>query len=105
MRKFLGVASATAIFTLSAFAQVPVGPTFTKGFFQGLGATPQLTLPADGTTTATLRFTIVNPNVGTALTNIAFSDTLPAGLVVATPGNWGLAAQAWFLLPRPARIL
>ncbi len=64
-----------------------MGPTFTKGFFQGLGATPQLTIAADGTTTATLRFTITNTNVGTPLTNIAFTDTLPAGLLVATPNG------------------
>lgn len=34
-----------------------------------------------------LSFTIVNSNATTGLTGIAFSDTLPAGLVVATPNG------------------
>jgi uncharacterized repeat protein (TIGR01451 family) len=36
---------------------------------------------------STLTFTITNPNLGTALTGVAFTDTFPAGLeVAATPG-------------------
>jgi uncharacterized repeat protein (TIGR01451 family) len=86
MSKILLAVSATVLFTSGAFAQA-VPPTFTKGFFQGLGTTPQTTLPADGTTTATLRFTITNNDPTTGLTNIAFTDTLPAGLLVATPNG------------------
>ncbi len=64
-----------------------MSPAFTKGFFQGLGATPQLTIAADGTTTATLRFSITNLNIGTPLTAITFTDTLPPGLLVANPAG------------------
>ena len=35
--------------------------------------------------TTTLTFTLINPNAGTALTGVAFTDTLPPGPVVATP--------------------
>ncbi len=38
-------------------------------------------------TTATLTFSVTNPNVNVTLTGITFSDTLPAGLVVATPNG------------------
>ncbi len=34
-----------------------------------------------------LSFTIANPNSGTALTGIGFSNNLPAGLIVATPNG------------------
>ncbi|MDQ1429143.1 MAG: large repetitive protein, partial [Acidimicrobiaceae bacterium] len=33
----------------------------------------------------TLTFTLANPNTGSALSGVGFSDTLPAGLVVTTP--------------------
>lgn len=37
-------------------------------------------IPVNGTTTLT--FTITNPSASTALTGVAFSDTLPPGLVI-----------------------
>jgi uncharacterized repeat protein (TIGR01451 family) len=36
---------------------------------------------------STLTFTITNPNAGTALTGVAFTDSFPAGLEVATTPN------------------
>jgi fimbrial isopeptide formation D2 family protein len=39
----------------------------------------------DGMTS--LSFTLTNPNITARLTGIAFTDNLPAGLVVASPGN------------------
>lgn len=36
--------------------------------------------------TSTLSFTINNPNVG-PMTNVAFTDSLPTGVIVATPSN------------------
>ena len=53
-------------------------PAITKAF----GASTILT---NGTTS--LSFTVSNPNVGTTLTGVAFTDTLPSGLVVATPSG------------------
>ncbi len=37
--------------------------------------------------TSTLTFLINNPNATTALTGVSFSDTLPAGLLIATPNG------------------
>jgi hypothetical protein len=67
-----GTTSNTA--TLTAVAP----PTISKAF--GIGS-----VLVGGTTTLT--FTINNPNAGMPLTGIAFTDTLAAGLVVATPGG------------------
>ena len=54
----------------------PLPPAITKGF----GA---LTILPGGTTSLT--FTLNNPNAYVPVTGIAFTDNLPAGLVVATP--------------------
>jgi hypothetical protein len=64
--------------TSSANLAVISAPTIAKAF----GAA---TIPLNGSTT--LVFSIQNPNVSTALSGLAFVDSLPAGLVVATtPG-------------------
>ncbi|HEX4427580.1 MAG TPA: hypothetical protein VH079_19420, partial [Terriglobales bacterium] len=42
-------------------------------------------IPLNGSTS--LSFTVTNPNTTTALSGVAFSDTLPAGLVVSTPNG------------------
>jgi uncharacterized repeat protein (TIGR01451 family) len=42
-------------------------------------------IPVNGSTS--LAFTITNPNTGTSLTGLAFTDSFPAGVVVATPNN------------------
>jgi len=64
----------------SATANLTVAspPTITKAF----GAA---TIPLNGTTSLT--FNVTNPNAAVTLTGVAFTDNLPAGLVVATPNN------------------
>ncbi len=57
-------------------APVPDAPMLTKTF----GA-PGIPLNA----TTTLTFTVSNPDLITSLSGIAFSDTLPAGLVIGSP--------------------
>ncbi|HKE23777.1 MAG TPA: Ig-like domain repeat protein [Bryobacteraceae bacterium] len=57
-------------------------PVITKVF----GA---VSIPLNGTTS--LQFQVQNNNAGTTLTGIGFTDTLPAGLVIATPN--GLAGS------------
>src|SRR5262249_62101164 len=42
-------------------------------------------IPLNGSTS--LSFTITNPNLTVGLTGVAFTDTLPAGLVVSTPNG------------------
>jgi phospholipase C len=56
----------------------PQPPTFTKVF----GA---FEIPLNGTTTLT--FNLSNPNAGTDLTGIGFTDSLPAGLLISTPNG------------------
>ncbi len=57
-------------------APVPDAPMLTKTF----GAP---SIPLNSTTTLT--FTVSNPDLITSLSGIAFSDTLPAGLVIGSP--------------------
>ena len=64
--------------TATANLTVATPPTITKSF----GAA---SIPVNGSTS--LSFTINNPNTTISLTGVAFTDTLPAGLVVATPNG------------------
>ena len=66
--------------TSNAALSVPAGvpPTITNVF----GA---LKIPLGSTTSLT--FTVKNPNAVASLTGVAFTDSLPAGLVVATPNG------------------
>src|SRR5262249_49898604 len=64
--------------TSSANLTVINPPTIAKVF----GAA---TIPLNGTTSLT--FTLSSTNTNLTLTGIAFTDTLPAGLVVATPNG------------------
>ncbi len=56
----------------------PSPPTIAKAFGAASIATKDST---------TLTFTLTNPNAAAALTGVSFTDTLPAGLVVATPNQ------------------
>jgi hypothetical protein len=55
-----------------------VPPTITEQF----GAT---SIPVGGSTS--LMFTVANPNGGSQLTGVGFTDSLPSGLVVSTPNG------------------
>jgi len=69
-----GESTSSGAFTPNGLA----APTITNAF----GAA---TVPINGSTSLT--FHINNPNAGVVLTGVAFIDTLPAGLIVATPSN------------------
>ncbi|WP_211349056.1 ice-binding family protein [Micromonospora pisi] len=69
-------AAASATVTVAPAVVAP--PTIAKAF-------DDATIPANGTTA--LSFTLSNPNAGTVLTGVTFTDALPAGLVVATPNG------------------
>jgi hypothetical protein len=56
----------------------PLPPTLVKVFAPSTVAV--------GTTT-TLTFTLSNPNSATSLSGVGFTDPLPAGMIVATPGG------------------
>src|SRR5260370_30090246 len=64
--------------TATANLTVAAAPTITKSFNP-----TSIALNAN----STLSFTINNPNSNVTLTGIAFTDSLPAGLVVANPPN------------------
>ena len=68
----------TMLAPLPLAAQTLSPPIVTKAF----GAA---SIPLNGGTTLT--FTYTNPNSAASLTGIAFTDTLPAGLVVSTPAG------------------
>jgi CSLREA domain-containing protein/uncharacterized repeat protein (TIGR01451 family) len=62
--------------TASANLTVAAPPTIAKTF----GAA---TIPLNGATSLT--FNVTNPNATVALTGVAFTDNLPAGVIIATP--------------------
>jgi uncharacterized repeat protein (TIGR01451 family) len=63
--------------SLSAEA-VALPPVLTKSF-------SPTTISVGGV--STLTFNVANPNAGSTLTNVNFTDTLPAGLFIASPNN------------------
>jgi uncharacterized repeat protein (TIGR01451 family) len=90
-----GAPSNTATLTVNAAPQVQP-PTIAKAF----GAA---TIPVGGTTSLT--FNLTNPNASTDLLNVSFSDSLPSGLVVATPnGLTGTCSAAISATPGSSTI-
>lgn len=61
---------------------ITITPAFPPTILKSFGA---VSIPLGGTTT--LSFTISNPNSFATVTNVAFTDSLPAGLVVSTPNG------------------
>jgi hypothetical protein len=73
----VGYAFSTTTFAFTPnFTAVP--PTIAKSFAPG-------SVPLNGTTSLT--FTLANPDLATTLTGVAFADTFPAGMLVATPNG------------------
>ncbi len=64
----------------------PVTPTLAKSFSPASVPVDILDSPETTVNYSTLTFTMGNPNPG-ALTGVAFTDTLPAGLAIATPNG------------------
>ena len=64
------------------FAYANGAPVGSAQIFKSFGAA---TIPLGGTTS--LSFTVLNPNASGSLTSVAFTDTLPPGLVVTTPNG------------------
>ncbi len=66
--------------TAAASISVIAPPVLVKSF----GAS---SIPINGT--PSLAFTVTNPNSTATLSNLAFSDTLPSGLIIASPNSLG----------------
>jgi uncharacterized repeat protein (TIGR01451 family) len=91
-----GTSAGTKVNAVTVNSDQGTGNTATASITVGAGAAPVIakvfgaaSIPLNGSTS--LSFTITNPNVASSLTNVAFTDTLPAGLVVSTPN--GLAGS------------
>jgi len=73
-----GCTSAPSAATVVTVNPVPVSPTIAKAFNAA-------SIPLNGTTS--LIFTLANPNSALTLSNVSATDTLPQGLVIATPNH------------------
>jgi hypothetical protein len=75
-------ASTTECVAVDRSGELFVGgpPPTPPALLTSFGGSP---IPLKGSTS--MQFTVTNPNVSTSLTGVAFTDTLPAGLVVSTP--------------------
>ena len=73
---FVGITGGSASASLSVTGATP--PSLSKAF--GAGAVR----PGD---TTSLTFNLANPNSGTVLTGVGFSDTLPSRLTIASPSG------------------
>jgi uncharacterized repeat protein (TIGR01451 family) len=76
----LGSGAETSTFSTCINSATALPPVITKNF-------QSATIQAGALSQAGLAFTINNPNVSGTLTGIAFTDTLPAGLVINTPNG------------------